>query len=81
MKLQHQLIIANTTVAVIFIFIIGLSYNMISQMNETSKWVSHTHKVIGDINHIQKLVIDMETGERGFIVTGDEIWTSQFVKQ
>jgi methyl-accepting chemotaxis protein len=42
----------------------------INSMDETSDWVEHTHQVIRNASEIEKLVLDMETGERGFLITG-----------
>jgi signal transduction histidine kinase/ActR/RegA family two-component response regulator len=39
---------------------------------ETTRWVEHTHKVISEGHLLMKLMVDMETGERGFIITGKE---------
>ncbi len=36
------------------------------------QWVEHTDRVIGNANETVKLSIDMETGMRGFLITGDE---------
>jgi two-component system, sensor histidine kinase and response regulator len=35
----------------------------------TSKWVKHTQLVISEARLLAKLILDMETGERGFIIT------------
>ena len=41
-------------------------YFNINKLIETSKWVKHTQQVIGKGEELKKLMIDMETGERGF---------------
>jgi signal transduction histidine kinase/CheY-like chemotaxis protein/CHASE3 domain sensor protein len=35
-------------------------------------WVDHTHQVIGKLNELTTLQADMESGVRGFVVTGEE---------
>lgn len=42
----------------------------------THKWVDHTHVVISSATEIEKLIVDLEAAERGFLITGDE----QFLK-
>ena len=42
----------------------------ITSLVKTDDWVAHTHRVISFGNLIQKLLVDMETGERGFLITG-----------
>ena len=39
---------------------------------DSLKWVNHTHTVIQDAILIQKIAVDMETGERGFLLSGNE---------
>ena len=34
--------------------------------------VEHDAPVIANARHLSKLVVDMETGQRGFVITGDE---------
>ncbi len=47
---------------------VGLIFFLLSTLN----WVDHTQRVIGNANETVKLSIDMETGMRGFLITGDE---------
>ncbi|MEW4983019.1 MAG: CHASE3 domain-containing protein [Cycloclasticus sp.] len=46
---------------------------------ETGKWVQHTQEVISEVNSLEKLMVDMETGERGFLITGKEVFLEPFV--
>ena len=36
------------------------------------KWVTHTETVIGKANEVAKLTVDMQTGLRGYLITGEE---------
>ncbi|MGV2833309.1 response regulator [Pseudomonas shirazensis] len=45
---------------------------VISYLLSAMQWVEHTDRVIGNANETLKLSIDMETGMRGFLITGDE---------
>ncbi|MGQ2978936.1 MAG: response regulator [Polaromonas sp.] len=47
---------------------VGLIFFLLSTLN----LVDHTQRVIGNANETSKLSIDMETGMRGFLITGDE---------
>lgn len=46
--------------------------NNIAKMVKTSDWVRHTQEVIAKSRELEKLVVDMETGVRGFLITGEE---------
>uniref|UniRef100_A0A7C1WW69 histidine kinase n=1 Tax=Pseudomonas graminis TaxID=158627 RepID=A0A7C1WW69_9PSED len=45
---------------------------LISYLLSAIQWVEHTDRVINNINRSLKLSVDMETGMRGFLLTGDE---------
>ncbi len=46
----------------------------------TAKWVEHTHEVIAKGHELINLLVDMETGERGFLITGNEMFLEPFDK-
>ena len=41
-----------------------------SDLTASMQWVDHTDQVIGQSQRLLKLMADMETGERGYLVTG-----------
>jgi methyl-accepting chemotaxis protein len=41
-----------------------------SQIKETTKWLTHTHETIEKAHLILSLMIDMETGMRGYLLSG-----------
>lgn len=45
---------------------------VINYLLSAMQWVEHTDLVIGSANETVKLSIDMETGMRGYLITGDE---------
>ena len=45
---------------------------------DVSRWVEHTDRVIAESNETLKLVIDMETGLRGYLITDDEIFLEPY---
>ena len=53
-------------------------YFSIGKLLDTSQWVQHTQRVISGGQELSKLMIDMETGERGFLITGKEPFLEPF---
>ena len=51
--------------AVVFV---GLIFYLLSVIS----WVEHTDRVTRDASEMQRLTIDLETGMRGFLLTGDQ---------
>jgi methyl-accepting chemotaxis protein len=47
-------------------------YSSISSLVESSKWVNHTYEVIINAKNVGAAMIDMETGQRGFMIAGKE---------
>ena len=49
------------------------SFSMVRSVGEiksTSQWVSHTHNVIAKAKHLSKLLVEMESGVRGYLIVG-----------
>ncbi len=43
-----------------------------------SNWVDHTDRVIAGANHLLKLLVDGETGMRGYLITGDPVFLEPY---
>jgi PAS domain S-box-containing protein len=50
----------------------GLSYNFTNRLFEAAKWVNHTQEVLKEVEKIRASMADLESGQRGYIITGDE---------
>lgn len=61
--------------------IIGISFFYLSKLNALenhTEEVDHTYKVIFHLSELEKRVLDGETGQRGFIITGDTIFLEPY---
>jgi len=60
---------------VVLLLLVSVSigvYTNTNSMIDTFHWVSHTENVIGQANNLTKLLVDQETGFRGFLVAGQD---------
>ncbi len=57
-----------------------LLYVSSNRQSESARWVEHTHQVISQGNQLLRLLVDMETGERGYVITGNEVFLEPFNK-
>ncbi|MBX3221989.1 MAG: CHASE3 domain-containing protein [Labilithrix sp.] len=58
--------------SVVMLLLVGtIAYRSIDALIENNKRVSHTHAVLEKIATTLSLVKDAETGQRGFVITGD----------
>ena len=60
--LALALLIANTVV----------SYRNTQKIVENERWVSHTHQVLTELESTLSTLKDAETGQRGYLLTGEE---------
>ncbi|MBD0346003.1 MAG: CHASE3 domain-containing protein, partial [Coleofasciculus sp. Co-bin14] len=77
---QRRLVVA---LALPLILIGLLTLSLIGQVNQLTsvmEWVNHTDRVIAQANHTEKLLIDMETGLRGYLVTGNTKFLEPYEK-
>jgi len=49
-----------------------LSQSSTNALVKSVAWITHTYKVKEDLAEVEKLLVDAETGQRGFIFTGKE---------
>jgi signal transduction histidine kinase len=71
MKFKSRLIAGVATAFAMMVFIGVLAYRTILRGREDIRWVTHTHLVLEELDALRSNLIDAETGQRGFILTGD----------
>lgn len=61
------------------LIVIGLTgYSSTHRLIENDKLVSHTHQVRRDLSELLSELKDAETGQRGFVITGDELFLGPY---
>jgi PAS domain S-box-containing protein len=50
----------------------GIVYRQTRSLHRDGYWVAHTHEVLGSLDDLFSTVKDAETGQRGFLITGNE---------
>src|SRR6267378_5467666 len=59
--------------ALAILLVIGfLTYRSTTKLIETNRLVAHTYEVLADLEALLSTLKDAETGQRGFLITGDE---------
>ena len=48
-----------------------ISFSLTNRLVETSTWVSHTQEVLKTIQEVVSGMMDLESGQRGYIIVGD----------
>ncbi|WP_434763228.1 CHASE3 domain-containing protein [Vibrio fortis] len=70
-SIQKKLLV-SFSIPIIFMLLVSLSvYKNTQSMVKDNHWVVHTHKAIARAQELLSLVVDMETGQRGYLLTGN----------
>lgn len=72
MRLRTKLFLVNGLILLFLIVISTIAYMGIKSLLYNFNWVDHTHKVLAKASSIESAAIDMQTGMRGFLLTGQE---------
>src|SRR5579862_5374257 len=76
MAFKSKVIAGFGAALAILIFIGVLSYRSMVRNDEDRQWVTHSHRVLEQVDTVVTDLLNAETGERGFILTGE----SSFLK-
>lgn len=71
---EQKLFAGITISATIIIFVSSLFISSIHSMHEAADLVQHTVQVKKQINEMHSSVINVETGVRGYLLTGNEVY-------
>ncbi|HXF24505.1 MAG TPA: CHASE3 domain-containing protein [Gemmatimonadaceae bacterium] len=75
---RWQRVVASSGVAIVVLVIGVITYNGIVQARDAGVWVEHTHQTIDRTRATLSDLKDAETGQRGFILTGDEAYLEPY---
>ncbi len=78
LSIRQKILFAFAIPLVLMTFVATLLYVSTQRQLETAKWVDHTQQVISQGNNLLRLLVDMETGERGYLITGNELFLQPF---
>jgi methyl-accepting chemotaxis protein len=70
MKLGKKIYAGYIIILILMTSVSVVVYSSITSIIDASKWVNHTYVVIRTGEDVAGAMVDMETGQRGFMVTG-----------
>jgi signal transduction histidine kinase len=70
--LTHRVVVASGLLAVTVGATFALLLSMIAQLREVEDRAKHSDDVLVLANRLERLVVDLETGERGFLITDQD---------
>ena len=80
MKLSTKLFAGFAIISFIFMAVQFINYSLSKDVLENSNWVAQSQIIIRNSSALQRNIIDMETGFRGYLLTGDEDYLIPYVQ-
>ena len=79
-KFRRNLIVSSTISVLILIISSTASFLSINNLLENNRLVDHTQKIIYNLNNSQRIVLDAQTGVRGYLLTGNDSFLSRYLQ-
>jgi PAS domain S-box-containing protein len=76
---QTAAITLSTLAALALIVNAAFTVVDVRRIAKANAWVSHTHDVLGTLQAVRSSLLDAETGQRGFIITGDPAYLEPYL--
>ena len=79
LHLKWKLILGFTLPIILVIAMSMVIYKSVNDLIDTAGWVNHTHEAIKLADNLGAAMVDMETGLRGYLVSGQEGFLEPYV--
>lgn len=79
MKLSTKIFAGFIINSLIFASVSILNFQLSEDVQENSQWVLRSQNVVRASSALQRNIIDMETGMRGFLLTGNEVFLEPYI--
>ncbi len=79
MTLRSKLLLAFSVPMVTSVVLAFVIFFSVRGMISASHWVDHTYRVIDAAKSLSAAMVDMETGMRGFLVAGDDVFLEPYI--
>ena len=72
LELNKKILLAVLSPLSLLFVLVIITVVTVNTMLESARWVEHTNKILGEAAKIASSAVDMETGMRGFLLTGHD---------
>ncbi|MCK8072229.1 CHASE3 domain-containing protein [Vibrio sp. 1CM23M] len=77
-SLQKKLLVSFLIPITLMVIVSFSVYENTQSIVKDNHWVVHTHKAIARAQELLNLIVDMETGQRGYLITGDPVFLQPY---
>ncbi|OHX64658.1 sensor histidine kinase [Flammeovirga pacifica] len=78
-NITTKIIIGFAIVTASVIISISISHSNSNKIIKSGYWISHTHEVLTQLGNIEALLVNLETGQRGYLITGKQEYLEPFL--
>jgi methyl-accepting chemotaxis protein len=78
LRIRTKIVLVVVMALILNVIVAVVVYNGILASQEREDWVELTHRVKEKTNQLLYNLADMETGERGFVITGDQAFLESY---
>ena len=72
LNIGKRLYVGFAAVVACFVVLLAIANNNFGKLSQATSWNTHTYEVLAEANEILTALTNIETGERGFALTGNE---------
>src|SRR5260370_7139736 len=78
-KIGNRLVLGGFIIATAILAFVGWqSYRNTARFAEASEWRKHTYEVLRNLDETVARLVDAETGQRGYLLTGEESYLEPY---
>ncbi len=77
---KRNLIVSSLVSILILVVSSAASFFSINSLLESNSMVNHTQKIIYNLNETHRIIIDAQSGVRGYLVTGNDDFLDRYLK-
>src|SRR5260370_36580108 len=78
-KMGNRLVLGGFVIATaILVFVGWQSYRNTERFTEAAEWRKHTYEVLRNLDETVARLVDAETGQRGYLLTGEEAYLGPY---
>ena len=70
--LTRRVMVASTALVVLIAGAFGVLLVAVDRTRDSAALARHSRMELAAANRLEKLVVDLETGQRGFVITGEQ---------
>ncbi|WP_307723876.1 methyl-accepting chemotaxis protein [Sulfuriferula plumbiphila] len=72
LKISTRLYIGFGAIVAVMVILVSIAYMNFSRLGQANDLNVHTYQVLGEVSNMLEALINIETGERGFALTGND---------